>query len=120
MELLTKPNEDKELGILVCFIALGLCEAIKKDMIQIEEAERLLFYPGLVEKLKKGGLSSEFIKIIHNGTELENVLSLLPKELPKALDDLQNDCFKLIKKHASSIVKKDSRWLQVIPRQPEN
>jgi len=81
---------------LLTIISLGLSVAIKHQAIDIDEAEQLLYSPFLMKKLNEMGVNPEMIDLIHAGTELEDLESLLPNELTKSLSKMENKALKLL------------------------
>lgn len=76
--------------------SLGLSVAIKHQVIDIDEAEQLLYSPFLMKKLNEMAVKPEIIDLIHVGTELEDLESLLPNELTKSLSKMENKALKLL------------------------
>jgi hypothetical protein len=106
---------------LLTIISLGLSVAIKHQVINIDEAEQLLYSPLTMKKLNEMGVNPEMIDLIHAGTELEDLESLLPNELTKSLSKMEDKALKILTtspkmnpqldKWLSQYLKKDSSHL---------
>ncbi len=62
-----------------------MCVAIKKHAIDINEAEQLLYSPFTMNTLNEIGANKALIELIHAGTELEDLESLMPSESTKSI-----------------------------------
>ncbi len=69
-------------------MSLGICAAIVGESLSIAEAESL-FNPHTLEQLETLGLASDLIEIVHLGTELEDVQSLIPERLSESLTEIE-------------------------------
>ncbi len=89
-------EELNQIERLIAILSLGLCTAIKHQAIHIDEAEHILYSPLTLKKLTEIGSNQEIIELIHAGTELEDLASLLPKELSKTLSQIEGKTLKLL------------------------
>jgi Protein of unknown function (DUF3969) len=89
MPLMFRMDDRSDVSQLVAVMSLGLCAAISGGSVSIEEAERRLFNPRVVEQLRGLGVSEVLIEIVHLGTELEDVQSLIPERLGESLAEMQ-------------------------------
>ncbi|NJM47157.1 MAG: DUF3969 family protein [Alkalinema sp. RU_4_3] len=89
MLLMFKLNDRSDVSELVAVMSLGLCTAIAGGSVSIEEAERRLFNPKVLAQLTGLGLSESLLEIVHLGTELEDVQSLVPERLSESLAQMQ-------------------------------
>lgn len=71
---------------LVLLLIIGIATALQEKLISIDEAERYLFSPFTMHQLEQSGINREIVDIIHLGTELENVQSLLPDNMVDSID----------------------------------
>lgn len=78
---------------------VGNLEAIKKGGITIEEAEKFLFSPYMVNKLKTKKCDEKIIQIVEKGCELEDIYSLIPEKLYEVIDEMKQEALKLMKKY---------------------
>jgi hypothetical protein len=102
-ELTIKVDEKEEIEIFVSIIILGLCTALKEDVLGIEDAESYLYNPYSMERLKKLAVNQELIDIVHLGTELEDVKSLLPGELTASIEEIEEKTLQFIQALANRL-----------------
>ncbi len=88
-------NEEKILLINI----VGVLETLRKGNLSINEAEKFLFSPYFINKLKRGDCNYEIIDILERGCELEDIASLLPQNLEKNIMELKEQALKVIKKY---------------------
>ncbi len=74
---------------LVAVMSLGLCTAIAASSLSIDEAERRLFNPQVLTRLAGLEVPAELLEIVHLGTELEDIQSLMPERLAASLAEMQ-------------------------------
>jgi Protein of unknown function (DUF3969) len=74
---------------LVAVMSLGLCTAIGAGSVSIETAEQRLFNPQVLTQLAGLELPEELLEIVHLGTELEDIQSLMPERLADSLGEMQ-------------------------------
>lgn len=67
---------------------IGVLEALKSDNLQIEEAEKFLFSPNMINRLKLQKCNNSIINLIERGCELEDIASLIPEKLEKNYNEL--------------------------------
>ena len=89
-------KELNQLERLLAILSLGLCAAIKNQVIDIEEAEQFLYSPFMIKKLLEIGGDKKIIEIIQAGTELEDLESLLPNELAKSLSQMEKQALQFL------------------------
>ena len=82
-----KSMENLERSLLV--VIVGLCTALQEGCIEIVDAHHVLLKPATMQLLEELGHAPELIDLIHEGTELEDVESLLPENLPRAFEELK-------------------------------
>ncbi|MDE6232481.1 MAG: DUF3969 family protein [Lachnospiraceae bacterium] len=68
---------------------LGTLNAIKNEKLSINEAEKFLFSPYMISKLKENHYSDRIIDILERGCELEDIVSLLPERLLPNIEELE-------------------------------
>lgn len=88
-------NEEKMLLINI----IGILETLKRKSISINEAEKYLFSPHMISKLRNNGCSSKIIDILERGCELEDIASLLPQNLTKNINELQEQALKIVSEY---------------------
>lgn len=87
--LMFQLDDRADVSQLVAVMSLGLCSAIANGSITIEEAERRLFNPKMLSQLASLGIADSLLEIIHLGTELEDIQSLMPDKLKESLTQMQ-------------------------------
>lgn len=90
-------NENDEKLVLVSL--LGIIEALKNNSLSINEAEKFLFSPYMVNKLQTRKCNKKILDIIEKGCELEDVASLIPDTLLKTINELGQETLEIIKEY---------------------
>ncbi|WP_066495567.1 DUF3969 family protein [Abyssisolibacter fermentans] len=98
MDLVIKAHEKREIERVLAIIELGLLTALESDSIGIEEAEGYLFNPYTMRKMQECNVSSELIDIVHLGSELEDIQSLMPDKLKENILSLKEKCIDVLNK----------------------
>ncbi|MCA1026581.1 DUF3969 family protein [Cytobacillus kochii] len=88
-QLLLNTTSKEELEKIILLNVEGLIEGINENLITIEESEKILFSPYIMELVDSTGISKEVLEVIHLGTELEDVESLIPEELSQSLIEIK-------------------------------
>ena len=99
---LTVETKD-QLEKLIALQTLGIVTGLIHSTLTIEDAEKILFNPYLLEKLEAQPVSQEILDLIHLGTELEDVESLLPEKLTNSLYELQQKSIKQLEQYKTNI-----------------
>ncbi|MEK4626638.1 DUF3969 family protein [Priestia sp. FSL P4-0332] len=81
---------------------IGVITSLQEGLITIEEAEKMIFSPRTMNLVKTKGASEELLNILHLGTELEDVESLIPHELKSSLEEIKIQCLNLLKNRAEN------------------
>jgi len=87
----------KEVEHFTSIFALGLISALEHKIIELEYAEQYLFNPYNLNKLHEAEVDDLLIEIVHLGTELEDIRSLLPDKLNEEILDLKSRVIKFLK-----------------------
>ena len=72
---------------LLALCAVGICDALQDGKIDIEEAEHLLFTPYAMRKTSC--CDKRIVEIIHMGTELSDIQSLVPDEYEPTINRIR-------------------------------
>ena len=86
IKILKNSLEKVDEKIILIAIA-GTLETLKNGGITIEEAENFLFSPHMITELKKRKCNKDIIKLIIQGTELEDIISLIPEKFNDTIDE---------------------------------
>lgn len=88
-------NDEK----IVLISLVGILETLKGKKISIDEAEKFLFSPHTITRLRKKNCDKRILDILERGCELEDIASLMPDRLMKTIDDLERMVFELMKEY---------------------
>ncbi|MBD7938789.1 DUF3969 family protein [Cytobacillus sp. Sa5YUA1] len=97
-QLLLNTTSKEELEKIILLNVIGLIEGINENLITIEESENILFSPYIMELVDSIGISKEVLEVIHLGTELEDVESLIPENLSQSLIEIKEKSMTLLQK----------------------
>lgn len=81
----------------ILLLNLGVITSLEKDLITLNEAEVLLYSPYTMKKLTSLNVPKEVMDIIHLGTELEDVKSLIPDTYNVSIKDIKERTLKCLK-----------------------
>ncbi|MGG5329883.1 DUF3969 family protein [Enterococcus sp. AZ163] len=110
MKLSARSKTDANIMLLVCII--GLLDSLKSGILAIEECEQYLFSPYTLKVLRKKGIDKRIIDIVHLGTELEDIESLLPDRLEANIQELYDNAKELLKEiKPEGIYYGEEKWL---------
>lgn len=76
---------------------VGSMESIKNGGITIDEAEKSLFCPHIVNMLKIKKCNEKIIELIEKGCELEDIYSLIPENLNEIINEIEQEALRLMK-----------------------
>ncbi len=80
------------------FFMLGVCEALDSGAITLDEAERVLFFPGRALRLTELKLNRKIVDIVREGCFLEDLLDWLPNCYNDEICKIKKKILVLIKK----------------------
>lgn len=93
----TVMSENDEKIILISLV--GIFESLKNDSMSIDEAEKFLFSPYMINKLRAKNCNLKIIDILEKGCELENIASLIPEKLLKIINELKEETLEVMKEY---------------------
>jgi hypothetical protein len=103
--------EDKtEIERLLSLLSIGLCVAIEQGALPVQAAEDYLYSPYTIEKLQELGVSPQLMRLVHLGTELEDVESLLPEKLGESLAEMNCTALEILQ----ALPATDRKWVQTV------
>lgn len=82
---------------LLLLLSVGICEALERSMLSIETAEHLLYSPATMSVLRDLSFDPMLVDLIHTGTELEDVASLIPDKLGDHVAALKEQALKRLR-----------------------
>lgn len=94
---------------LITLFTLGLATALKNNVMDIRMAERFLFTPRTMSVLEKHSVNPAVVELIHSGTELEDIESLLPEELDGHYADIAQQALELLRQAPPLVHKNHGR-----------
>lgn len=110
IRLSVRNKTDANIMLLVNII--GLLGSLKSGILAIEECEQYLFSPYTLEILRRKGIDKRIIDIVHLGTELEDIESLLPDRLEANIQELYDAAKELLKEiKLEGIYYGEEKWL---------
>ncbi|UVM15213.1 DUF3969 family protein [Pseudomonas sp. B21-023] len=74
-----------EAGRFLAMASIGLLSSVRAGVIELDEAERLLFSPGASSVFRKKGISVVVCDLVMECCELEDILGLLPDRFDSEL-----------------------------------
>lgn len=86
-----------EVEYFTSIFTLGLLTAIEEKAIELEKAEQYIFNPLTLDKLNECELDGLLTEIIHLGTELEDVKSLIPDKYYDNIKDIKSRVIEILK-----------------------
>ena len=81
---------------IVSLYVLGVLSALSENLISIYHAERAIFTPRIASAAEKLCLHPKLIKLLWDGTELEDVESLMPEKLASSILELRATALELV------------------------
>lgn len=110
LKLSVNKKEDANILLLVCII--GLLDSLKSGILTIEECEQYLFSPYSLNVLQQKNVDKRIIDIVHLGTELEDIESLLPEKFDDNINELYESAKELLKEiKPKEIYYDEKKWL---------
>jgi hypothetical protein len=85
VELNINRNNSKTLALVI----IGTLRALRLKVLSINEAQQIIFSPAILGVLRSKGYDQRIIDMIHLGTELENIESIIPNQLEKSIGDIE-------------------------------
>lgn len=113
MEMVIQVEDKTEVERFLAILNIGLCVALQQGALSIEAAEQYLYSPYTLEKLRELGVSSQSLAVVHLGTELEDVESLLPEKLDDSLAEMKERAFHILQTLPASPL--GQKWVQTVP-----
>ena len=114
-KLIVQLQDKPEIERLISIINLGICTALESGVLTLEEAESYLYSPYTIEQLEKLGVAQKLIDLVHLGTELEDIKSLLPDKLDSSIEEIKVETIEFLKSLNSNSSNRFPRkkWVQV-------
>ena len=95
---------------LLAILTLGICTAVEEELITLSEAERMVFSPCTMQLLEVVGASNATVNMIHMGTELDDIRSIIPDRYAASIKKLKDEAVKIVTNGEPASPELDS-WL---------
>lgn len=82
---------------VILSLIIGICLALKEEIILIETAEQMLFKPFYIKKFREKMVSNNIIELIELGCELDDVKTLIPEKLIESINEILDKAKKILK-----------------------
>lgn len=86
-----------EIERFILLLNISLMIALREGIVTIDEIENYIYNPYSVEKLKEHGVSEKIIKLVSLGSELEDVMSLIPGKLKSSTYTIEDQSKELLR-----------------------
>ncbi|WP_237226689.1 DUF3969 family protein, partial [Rubinisphaera sp. JC750] len=93
---------------LLALLAVGICDALREETIDVLEAERLLFSPRAMELSSSCG--DRIVELIHMGTELDDIKSLVPDDYESTLERIRTLAMECLVDQKDSADPQEGNW----------
>lgn len=93
----------EEIESFIAIYSLGLISALEEKVIELERAMQYVFNPYILGRLHKAKINKLLIEIVHLGTELEDVRSLIPDKFDENILDLKSRVVKFMDNNRISV-----------------
>jgi len=97
---------------LLALLAVGICEALKEERIEIREAERLLFSPHVMSKA--ASIDPRIAELIHMGTELDDIKDLVPEDYEPTIQRIRDAALNLLQTASEESEHEQEHWVDSI------
>lgn len=75
---------------------IGTLSSLQHNAISIEESEKFLFSPRMVQILKNKNCNTKIIDLVELCCELEDVISLIPNQFASTLEKIYKEAIDLL------------------------
>lgn len=79
-----------DLEFFLHIIMLGSLTALSSEKITTNDIQKIIFRYGIIEYLERLMIDEKYLEILHLGTELEDIESLIPEQLNGEITKLIN------------------------------
>lgn len=97
MKFSVSSEDSIEIERLILILNLGITTALEQRVLSIEDAEKLLYSPYSMEKIKQIGANDKIVDLINLGCELENVERLIPDKLHKSIKEIEEESLNMLR-----------------------
>lgn len=111
LELKISLRNKNEIERFLLINIIGIMDSLKEELITIDEFEIYLFSPYSINKLCELKINNEIINLLKEGTELEDVESLVPEKLKSTIDNLKFRAIDLLSKISNEEICEYKKWI---------
>ncbi|WP_316338448.1 DUF3969 family protein [Clostridium sp.] len=111
LELKISLRNKNEIERFLLINIIGIMDSLKEELITIDECEIYLFSPYSINKLCELKINNEIISLLEEGTELEDVESLVPEKLKSTIDNLKFRAIDLLSKISNEEICEYKKWI---------
>lgn len=113
MPIVLRLEDKTEVEQWVAMMSLGICAAIAGGSLSIVEAEARLFNLHTLTQLESLEVASELVEVVHLGTELEDVQSLIPERLSESLSEIEQKALAFLNRidHSTQTTFQVKSWI---------
>jgi len=97
---------------LLSLLAVGLCDALRDETIDILEAERLLFSPHTMQQVRR--CDKRIVELIHMGTELDDIKTLVPSDYEGTISRIRKLALACLADNANEVDPTEKPWIDSI------
>ncbi|MCM1231907.1 MAG: DUF3969 family protein [Ruminococcus flavefaciens] len=84
---------------MILLTAIGILTALQGGTIAIEEAEKALFSPYMVQKLMRWCCNQKIVDLVGEGCELEDIDSLIPEVYQEVIEEMKENALNILKEY---------------------
>lgn len=110
-ELRLESDDQRSSNRLVAILCLGFAQAVRHGAITLDEAGHQLLWPWAHKVVQQAGCSPEVLDLLHSGSELEDIESLLPQKFAAALERFEGEALSILSGDVMPYHERP-RWLQ--------
>ena len=97
---------------LLALLAIGVCDALLDEKITLRKAEQLLFSPYAMRE--SSSLAKEIAELIHKGTELDDIRSLIPSDYKPTVEKIRNLAVACLAGMEDEIKSSEDHWMKLL------
>ncbi len=105
--------EVQQIERLVALLSVGVTVAIERGVFTIDEASNFVFSPHAMRLLRECGGRAAVIDMVHRGTEVEDIASLMPEMLASELVGLREEALSCLE-DAGQYPFNAEKWLSAL------
>ena len=104
-----------QLERITCLMVLGVARALQEELITLDEAAHLILSPHTMGLLREAGARQSVIDLIHDGTELDDIATLIPERFGHCVRQLADASLNCLRESPAYDFERD-KWLSELVR----